>query len=132
MNYPTPDSPPDYSSMTNEELDRIIKTEYASSDKAFGAIVERHRRELKKPHLPSFWLLVIAVILSFMALCVAIFALPQVQRVFSYNQKLSIGKEPQKQEVQNSQKQESNSYKKSQPDIVGQSSLSPPNVEKRR
>lgn len=60
---------------------------------------KRHREiqvkleELKSPHRPSFWLLVTSVTLAFLALCAAILALPQVQKVFFENPKPSEKKE---------------------------------------
>jgi len=45
MNNKPMNCPPDYSSITDEELEQIIKDEYPTSDRGFGAIAERHRRE---------------------------------------------------------------------------------------
>jgi len=60
--------------------------------------LDTHKKfdELKKPHKPTFRLLVLSVILTFLALGVAILSLPQVQKVFFENPQ-SQGKTEQSQ-----------------------------------
>jgi hypothetical protein len=70
MDDPILDAPPDYSSMTDEELDQIIKTKSPSSDMGFGAIAERHRRDIKKPH----WTVIPVFIVGFIAMIAACIA----------------------------------------------------------
>jgi hypothetical protein len=55
--------------------------------------------ELKKPHRPSFWLLVVSVTLAFVAACAAILALPQAQQVF-FRSKLSPREKEQSQPIE--------------------------------
>lgn len=57
--------------------------------------------ELKKPHRPSFWLLVASVTLAFVAAAAAILAVPQVQKAVFGN--------PQPQEK--TEQSQSNEYK---------------------
>ena len=60
-------TPIDYTSLTDDELERLIKSEYPSSDTGFGAITERHRRILKKTHwsvTPGFVVGVVAMVAS--------------------------------------------------------------------
>jgi len=84
----------DFINKTDEELFAIAKNESPTSSIWFGAITEQQRRqieELKNPHwstVPSFWLLVISVILLFLTLGVILFGLPQVQKFFLPNLQL--------------------------------------------
>ena len=64
--------------------------------------IQRNLEALKKPHRPSFWLLVISVTLAFLALCVAVSQIPQVQQALSQSQKLTEKKELSQQNEQKS------------------------------
>lgn len=125
-----------FSNTSDEKLEEIIQHyppgHIGSSTPYSRALAEKHRRqktkveaedewrkevqkrldELKRPHRPSFWLLVASVTLALVAAIAAILALPQAQQAFFKNQQFLEKKEPLPQDAQKSVTQKPNMPKK--------------------
>jgi hypothetical protein len=74
----------DFQNITDKELRRIMEVSDPGGPRWSGANAElqiRQLESLKKPHRPSFWLLIISVTLAFVAAVASILALPQMQKV---------------------------------------------------
>ena len=82
-----------YWRLCDEIKNLIYQKEKEEADTKRHHEIQKKLEELKKPHKPTFRLLVLSVILTFLALGVAILAVPQVQKAFFGNQQSQEKKE---------------------------------------